>query len=57
VSTTRTRAFHHYSLGGDERVEDETVLERRVASVTCRWCGDGASVEAIELVADEPSSQ
>jgi transposase len=56
-STTRTRAFHHYSLGGEERVEDETVLERRVASVSCRWCGSGASVEAIEQVADEPSPQ
>jgi hypothetical protein len=44
VMTKRTRAFHHFTLGGDLTVEDETVLAENVESVTCRWCGDGGKV-------------
>jgi hypothetical protein len=44
VTTRRTSAFHHYTVGGDLELEDERVLEERVESVTCRWCGTGASV-------------
>ncbi len=44
--TRRTRAFHHYSVGGDLRVEDEEVLSQVVEQVTCRWCGNGNAVEA-----------
>jgi hypothetical protein len=57
VSTTTTRAFHHFSLGGEQHVEDETVLDRHVASVTCRWCGHGAGVEVIDQDVGEPSSR
>ena len=39
VATRRTRAFHHFSVGGDLTVEDETVLDERVDTVECRWCG------------------
>jgi hypothetical protein len=39
VATRRTRAFHHYTIGGDLEVEDEDVLDERVEQVTCRWCG------------------
>ena len=39
VTTARTRRFHHFDLGGEGAVEEEEVLERRVESVTCRWCG------------------
>jgi hypothetical protein len=46
VAVRRTRAFHHYSLGGDLTVEDEAVLEERVTEVRCRWCG--AADDAIE---------
>ena len=46
VTTRRTRAFHHYSVGGDLTVEDEVVLDERVESVECRWCG--ASGDAVE---------
>ena len=48
VTTRRTRAFHHYSVGGDLAVEDEQVLEEKTESVSCRWCGNGDSVETIE---------
>ncbi len=47
VTSRCTRAFHHYTVGGDLQVEDETVLDERVDEVSCRWCGTGASVEPI----------
>lgn len=48
VETARTRRFHHFDLGGVRRVEEEEILDRRVESVTCRWCGrdDAVVVEA-----------
>ena len=39
VASQRTRSLHHFSVGGDLTVEDETVLEFRVEAVTCVWCG------------------
>ena len=45
--TRRTRAFHHYSLGGDLAVEDEEVLAETVEEVACRWCGSGRAVEPL----------
>ena len=48
VTSRRTRAYHHYTVGGDLRVEDESVLDEQVDEVSCRWCGDGASVERID---------
>ena len=39
----KTKAFHHYSVGGDLVVEDEEVLARNVDEVVCRWCGHGRS--------------
>jgi hypothetical protein len=44
TTTRRTSAFHHFTVGGELTVEDEEVLEERVESVTCRWCGNGAAV-------------
>jgi hypothetical protein len=44
----RTRAFHHYTVGGELEVEDEVVLEEDVEDVTCRWCGNGSAVEVLE---------
>jgi DNA-directed RNA polymerase subunit RPC12/RpoP len=46
--TATTRAFHHYSLGGDLAIEDEEVLEETVHEVTCRWCGHGRAIEEID---------
>jgi hypothetical protein len=48
VATRRTRAFHHFSVGGDLTVEDETVLEEHIDVVECRWCG--ASGDSIEVL-------
>jgi hypothetical protein len=47
VTSRRTRAYHHYSVGGELRVEDETVLHENIDEVTCRWCGTGTSVEVL----------
>jgi hypothetical protein len=43
----RTRAFHHYSVGGELHIEDEEVLSETIDEVVCRWCGTGANVVAI----------
>jgi hypothetical protein len=48
TATRRTRAFHHYSVGGELVVEAEDVLSEQVEDVSCRWCGSGASVEVLE---------
>ena len=48
VTTTRTtRAYHHYTVGGDLQTEDEVVLSESVDEVSCRWCGNGRSVELV----------
>lgn len=44
TTTRRTRAFHHYSVGGQLDVEDVEVLDEQVEEVSCRWCGNGRSV-------------
>ena len=44
----RSRAFHHYTVGGELSVEDEEVLVETVEDVVCRWCGSGNAVEALE---------
>lgn len=47
VTSRRTRAFHHYSVGGSLTVEDVEVLDESVDEVSCRWCGNGRSIEVI----------
>jgi hypothetical protein len=49
--TVRSRAFHHYTVGGDLEIEDEEVLDEAVEEVACRWCGTAEHVE--ELAPDE----
>jgi hypothetical protein len=53
VGSRRTRAFHHYTVGGELTIEEEDVLEERIEQVTCRWCG--ASGDKIERVPVEES--
>lgn len=48
VSRRRTRAYHHYTVGGELSVEDEQVLSEEVEQVTCRWCGHGDAVETVD---------
>jgi hypothetical protein len=52
VTSRRTRAFHHYTVGGDLQIEDETVLDENVDEVTCRWCGTGTGVERMDPAFD-----
>jgi hypothetical protein len=48
TSTRRSRAFHHYSVGGELQVEDEVVLDEDVESVVCHWCGTGDAVVVLD---------
>lgn len=48
TTSRRTRAFYHYTIGGDLQIEDETVLDEQVEQVSCRWCGTGTSVERLD---------
>ena len=45
--TRRTRAFHHYTIGGELTVESEQVLSEDLEDVSCRWCGSGRAVEEL----------
>jgi hypothetical protein len=47
VLSRRTRAFHHYTVGGELAVEDEEVLDETLELVACRWCGNGDHVEPV----------
>lgn len=38
VTTSRTRTYQHFDLGGQRDVQEEEVLALTVESVTCRWC-------------------
>lgn len=48
----RTRAFHHYSVGGDLVIEDEQVLSEKIEEVSCRWCESPESVVMLDDEAD-----
>ena len=48
VTDRRTRAFHHYSVGGELTVEDVSVLSEDVVEVSCRWCGHGRAIEPVD---------
>jgi hypothetical protein len=53
VTSRRSRAFHHYTVGGDLTIEDEEVLTDVVEEVTCRWCGPSGRVEALEQLEED----
>jgi hypothetical protein len=55
VTDRRTRAFHHFSVGGALTVEEEEVLSENVVEVSCRWCGHGRAVEVLEEAVSQPS--
>jgi hypothetical protein len=52
--TRRTRAYHHFTLGGDLTIDEEEILEAERDRVTCRWCGSSDAIE--ELPVDEELS-
>ena len=47
TSTRTTRAFHHFTVGGELVVEEVEVLAESVDAVSCRWCGHGRGVEVL----------
>lgn len=50
IARRRTRAFWHFSLGGDLAVEEEAVLEEDVERIECRWCGRADAIEEVPRV-------
>lgn len=54
VTTATTRRFHHFDLGGDDQVEEEEILDRRIRSVTCRWCGGTDAIRVEPAPASSP---
>jgi hypothetical protein len=58
VTARRSRAFYHYTVGGELRIEDEEILESRIERITCRWCaaGDDAIEQVPVLGGDESST-
>ncbi len=54
--TRRTREFWHVALSGDARVEDDTVLDERVESIRCRWCGRSDAIEIVARADADPAS-
>lgn len=55
TTTRRTRAYHHYTVGGELELEDVDVLSEQVEDVSCRWCGTGSSV--VEMTDEEISAE
>ena len=56
VTVRRTKAFHHYSVGGELNLEEVEVLDETVEEVSCRWCGHGNAIETLEAGAPVPES-
>jgi hypothetical protein len=51
TTSETTKAFHHYTVGGELEVEETQVIAHHVDAVACRWCGHGNSV--VEITAEE----
>lgn len=47
TTTRRTRAYHHYTVGGELTIEEETLLDEVLESVECRWCGPTGVLETM----------
>ena len=52
TTTRRTRAYHHYTVGGELSIEDEQVLAEDLESVECRWCSAAGVVEVLDESVD-----
>ena len=44
----RTHEFHHYTVGGEMRIESVETVDEDVESVSCRWCGNGNDIVSVE---------
>ncbi len=47
TAVRRTRAFHHFTVGGELVIENEELLDEVVEDVSCQWCGNGSSVVSL----------
>jgi hypothetical protein len=47
TTSRRTKAFHHFTVGGELSIEEEQVLAEEIEDVVCRWCGSGKGVEQL----------
>lgn len=47
LSEKKSKAFYHYSLGGELKVENEEIVDCKILSVICMWCGHGRAVKEI----------
>lgn len=45
VERVRRRRYHHFTLGGDEVVESEEILESEVERIECLWCQRSDGIE------------
>jgi hypothetical protein len=45
----RSRAYHHYTVGGELRIEDLEMLTEVIEEVSCRWCGTGSAVRELSV--------
>ena len=53
--TKRVRAFHHFTLGGEDAIEEEEVLARDVEKIVCRWCGSADAIVQETAQVDAPT--
>jgi hypothetical protein len=49
VESRRTRAYYHFTVGGELTVEEEEVLDAVRERVTCRWCGGSDRIAEIPV--------
>jgi len=56
TTTTTRRAYYHFTVGGELRIEDETVVREAVEDVSCRWCGHGRAVEVLGPATGAPGT-
>jgi transposase len=52
----KVRAFHHLTLGGEDKIEEEEILEHEIEKIVCRWCGSTEVVEDPIAAASEGST-
>jgi len=45
--TVSRRRFEHADLGGEVSVDEETILNRVVDKVVCRWCDSATQVTEV----------
>lgn len=55
TTTRRTKAYHHFTIGGELEIEDEEVLGLTVEEVSCRWCGTPKHVVEIDQIGEGTS--